>query len=279
MKKENVIAIAGLGLMGGSLAAAIRRKMPRARVVGISRSRSALRYALRRGWIHQGETSFRQGISKAGTIVLCTPVHTIAGYVREAEKFAPEGALVTDVGSVKGAIEKSVSSMSLKRVMFAGAHPMVGSHEQGVTAAKPDLYDGGLIFLVRSRKANLKAVKAARQFWKKFTSRIVEIPAAEHDLIVAGISHLPHAVAACLLHTVPEKNLFFAGAGFRDSTRIGASHPAVWTPIFLANRESLEKAFKQFEARLSTFRKALRKGNAKALARFLEESRRRRLEI
>ena len=137
MKKK--IAIVGLGLMGGSLAAVCRKKFPKSRVVGITRRRSAIRGAIRKKWIHEGSTDLKRGIADADLIVLCTPIDTLPGLLEKVDRAAKPGAVVTDVGSFKSNIVRQIRKKNWKRIRFISAHPMMGSHEKGFSAARTNL--------------------------------------------------------------------------------------------------------------------------------------------
>lgn len=262
----------GLGLMGGSLAARSRRQFPKAKIIGVTRSRTALAQARRKGWIHEGTHDLRRAVRPADLIVLCTPVNTFPKILTLLEQYAKPGTLVTDVGSVKGPILKWVESRQWKRIHFVGAHPMVGSHKQGIQAGRPELYDQGFTFLVRGRKTHPPSYAAIKNFWRKITSRVIEISAEGHDKIAGQISHLPHAVAACLVLAAQKKSLRFAASGFRDTTRIALGDASVWVPIFHLNRNALVKSMNLFEKKFKQFRRALHAGNDGPLRRILNQA-------
>lgn len=272
------IVIVGLGLMGASLAADCRRKFPRAQIAGVSRSARAVQTARKKGWIHEGDRSLKKILPGTDFVILCTPVQTIPEYIAEIEKYAAGTVYVTDVGSVKGSIEDAARRMKLRKVVFLGAHPMVGSHEKGVGAARPGLYDNGLIFLVKKNKNALR-YKPLKTFWSRFSRRIVEIDPREHDRIVAEISHLPHVLAACLAQSLSFKSGRFASSGFKDTTRIAAGHESIWLPILIKNRQEVLKTIKSYQKKLDHFRKSLEKGSAAQVEAFLRRGRLKREQI
>ncbi|HLD50357.1 MAG TPA: prephenate dehydrogenase/arogenate dehydrogenase family protein [bacterium] len=268
------IAIIGLGLMGGSLAARVRGRFPKVRVIGISRNRQAIRVALKKRWIHEGSNRLEAARS-ADFVVLCTPVDTFAKFLLALEKICRPGTLVTDVGSVKGEILRWTGRKKFTNIQFVGAHPMAGSHVRGIEAARENLFDHSLIFIVRS-PVSPGAYKAVKKFWKNIAPRIMEVSAAEHDKITGQISHLPHALAACLALTPDEKNLKFAAAGFADTTRVAAGDASVWLPILLSNREELSRSLGIFRAKLSGLQKILLENNGPALLKLLRKAGKRR---
>ena len=264
--------------MGGSLAAACRKKFSSARILGVSRDSKALRTALRKKWIHEGSADLSKAVSRANLVVICTPVDTLKAILVKIDKSAKPGTLVTDVGSVKGEIARQVKALRLRRIHFIGAHPMTGSHERGILVARPDLYDHGFTFVTREKSVPSKAFSAIKIFWEKISPKVFVVSAAEHDQIAGEVSHLPHLLAFCLALAVPKKSQHFAGPSFLDMTRIAQGHPSVWVPIFRANRQALLKALEHFEGRSREFKKALRKRDFR-LEKMLTLARQKRRQI
>ncbi len=270
------IAIVGLGLMGGSLAAACRKHFPKARIIGVSRSYEALACAKKKKWVHEATREVLFGTHGADLVVLCTPVDTFLPYLKAIDKVCAKGALVMDVGSVKVSVLKEVNSRKWKNLSFVGCHPMVGSHRRGIGAVNPSLYEEGLVLLTRDKKTCPWSYKKAKKFWQGFTSKIVELTPEEHDKLVGEVSHLPHAIAACLMHAVSTPALKVASTGFRDTTRIAAAASSVWQPIFSSNRKVMMNVVSRFERELRTFKKLLNDRDPKKLARFLDQARQKR---
>lgn len=277
--KLKVIAIVGLGLMGGSLAAACRKKYPGARVIGVTRNRKALRLALKKRWIHEGYRQLSAAVKNADLVVLCTPVDTFPKLLSEIDRFSKPGCMVTDVGSVKANIRRQIQKTSWKRITFVSAHPMMGSHEWGFQAARADLYDRGYTFVIRSHAVSQTKFQGVCNFWKRMTPRILPVSLQEHDRIVGLVSHLPHLLAVCLMLSVPEKYLKFSASGFRDMTRIAASHPSIWLPIFRFNKKELLRAIRVFNGQLGTFLRAEKAKGPKNLKILLTRALKKRAEI
>jgi len=273
------IAIIGLGLMGGSLAAACRKKFPKARIIGISRSHEALALAKKKKWVHEATRDVSLGARDADLIVICTPVGTFLPYLKAIDKVCAKNALVMDVGSVKVSVLKEANSRHLKNLSFVGCHPMVGSHARGIQAVNPGLYQGGLVLLVRDRKTRPLSYGMAKKFWRGFTSKILELTPEVHDKLVGEVSHLPHAIAACLMHTVSSAALKVASTGFRDTTRIAAAASSIWQPIFSSNRKVMLGVLTRFEQELRTFKKLLQDQKPEKLARFLDAAQKKRRNI
>ncbi|HXV28106.1 MAG TPA: prephenate dehydrogenase/arogenate dehydrogenase family protein [bacterium] len=273
------IAIVGLGLMGGSLAAACRRKFPSSRIIGISRNPKSLRYALKKKWIHGGTSSLSQGVSQADLVVLCSPVNTFVPLLSAINQAALPGTLVTDVGSAKGQVMKQIRKKKHESIKFVSAHPMVGSHQQGIHAADPFLYDKGITFVIREKNISPKSFRSITSFWQQLSKRIFAVTAEEHDKIVSEISHLPHVLAACLMTAVNDKFLPFAGTGFRDVTRVAQGDPSVWVPILSANQPAVRKALRALQRRIGAFERTLAERKKDKLRTFLQKAARRRKQI
>lgn len=277
--KIKKIAIIGLGLMGGSLAASCRRRFPKVKILGVSRSRSAISSARRKKWIHQGTTKIDSSISDANLIVVCTPVDTLLATLKKLDKQVEPGTLVTDVGSVKGEICSAARKARFKNIQFIGAHPMVGSHRRGITAVNTQLYDKGYTFLIRPTKKELKAYRQVKAFWQKLCAKVIEVDAKTHDAIVGEISHLPHLVAVCMMLSIDPKKLRFAAKGLSDASRIAAGHPSIWLPILKSNKRAVLQVLSQFQRHLGHLQKEIRATQDKKLAKLLRTASRRRQQI
>ncbi len=277
--KFNKITIVGLGLMGGSLAAACRKKFPRAEITGVSRNAAALRTALRNKWIHRASRGDLSGVCFADLVILCTPVDSLKNLLKVIDLAARRGTLVTDVGSVKGEVCDWAAKQKWKNIRFVGAHPMTGSHERGIRAAEPRIYDSGFTFVVKSKGVSPAAFAAVKGFWQKISRKVVVIDAKRHDRAVAEISHLPHALASCLVEAVPQASLKFAASGFRDSTRVAQGDASIWLPIFLSNRSAVISAVESLEKMISGFKSLLRARRVPALREFLKRTARKRANL
>lgn len=273
------IAVVGLGLIGGSLAAACRRAFPGARIVGVSRSGIALARARAKRWIHEGTKDLKEGIDGADLVILCTPVDTLKSLLLQIDRSVASKVVVTDAGSVKGFLVRWADRRRWKRVSFVGAHPMAGSHLRGIHAAEPDLFEEAFTFVTPGRRTSRGELRLVKSFWSKISRRVVVVSPERHDELTAEISHLPHLLAALLVASSRQASLRFAAPGFLDTTRLAQGEPGLWVPIFLENRTELFRTVKHFQETLRRTVGVLRRGNAQALGRLLRECQRRRAAL
>jgi len=246
--------IAGVGLMGGSLGMALRRRGWR--VVGLGRNAARLAKARRRGAIDEGHTDPARALAGADVVVLCAPVNRLAEQARRLKPFVPPAALVMDVGSVKGDVVRVLGRVfPAGGPAFVGAHPMTGSEKTGVENARPDLYQGAPCVVTPPPRSTPRDVARAESFWRSIGARVVRLSPKDHDRAVAVVSHLPHLLADALMLTAGRagtKLLFRLAAGsFRDATRVAGADPVLWRAIFTRNDAAVRRA-------LSDFQKALR---------------------
>jgi prephenate dehydrogenase len=251
------VAIVGFGLIGGSVALALRERSLAGRVIGISRSERALAEAARIGAIHAYSTNLALGVAGVDLVVVCTPVTDIARSVVVVARHATSGVLVTDAGSTKRAIVEAVERDDRGRSVFVGAHPIAGSDRKGPAYADPDLFEGRVCVLTPTEQTPADRLERARVFWEMLGCRVVELDPVGHDEALALTSHLPHALAAALAATVPPEVLDLAAGAYHDGTRVARSDAALWSGIFRQNRGPLLRALTRLEVELHTFRHAL----------------------
>jgi prephenate dehydrogenase len=222
-------------------------------------------------------TNLAESLEGCDIAVLCTSPHAIASAGPELKKLLPPTAIITDAGSVK---EKIVTALEAELGgRFVGAHPMAGSEQSGIQAAREDLFDGAVCVLTPTASTDPEALEAVRNLWAAAGCVLRELGPAEHDRAIARISHLPHAAAASLVHAAVGANPSFAelgGGGYRDSTRIAGGPESMWAEIFLDNRDELLKGIGDLQTALGTLKLALESGNRNALEAFLSDARRLR---
>jgi prephenate dehydrogenase len=248
------LAVVGVGLLGGSLALAARAHGLAREIVGVGRDRGRLEAPLRAGAVDRVTTSVAEGVRDADVIVLAATVLANERLLGEVWGAMTPGALVTDVGSTKRGIVSAAERLAAGQPRaFVGSHPMAGSEQSGFGVARADLFRGATVIITPTDASDPAAVKGVTALWETLGARVSALDPDTHDRVVAAISHLPHVAAWALVDAVGRFEpgaLAFAARGFRDTTRIAASDPAMWTDILLGNRDAIV-------ASLAAFRRAL----------------------
>jgi prephenate dehydrogenase len=275
----DTVAIIGVGLIGGSIGMAVKRRRLARRVLGVGRRASSLRQARRLGAIDQGTTKLRQGVSDAQLTILCTPVDVIADQAIETAAWCPRQAILTDAGSTKVRIVARLERHMPDGVSFVGGHPLAGSEKAGVAVARANLFEGRVCVLTETRKTPKQPLETVESFWQALGARVIRMSPEAHDRALAYTSHLPHLAAAALSILLPAQYKEVVASGFRDTTRIAASDPALWTAIFLENAGPLLESLAGYEMILSDFRRSLRSKDATRLLELWNESHAKRQQF
>jgi len=276
LERLRTVAIVGVGLIGGSVGLALRRRGLAADVVGVGRDRGVLEKIRHQGAIHRGTTAFEEGVAGAEAVVVCTPVNRIPDDVRRAAEAAGPDVLVTDAGSTKRQIVEAVERHPRSASVFVGAHPLAGSERRGAAHASADLFQDRICVLTPTHRTPPEQLRRARAFWTSLGSRLVEMNPAEHDEILAHTSHLPHALAAALAASVPGEWQALAAGAFRDGTRVAAADADLWTAIFRDNRGPLLKALGHLQETLDAFKYALMTDDENAIRQWWDNAKKRR---
>lgn len=264
------IAVVGVGLMGGSLGLALRAAGV-ADVVGIDPEAAAA--AVRLGAVTRATADLEEGVAGARAVVIAAPVPQIPGLVRRVLAATGEDCLVTDLGSAKRAVVEALDPAHRRR--FIGGHPICGGERSGVTSARADLFRGATWFLTPTAEAASALYERAHALVAAVGAVPVAIDAAVHDRLMALVSHVPHVLAAALIHqaaaTAPEgrEALRSAGPSFDDLTRVAGSNPPLWADILLANRAAVVEALDAFAARLGAVSGAVARGDRRELLDFV----------
>jgi prephenate dehydrogenase len=270
------IAVVGVGLIGGSVGLAARRRGVCERAIGVGRSLEKLQTAIDLGAIDEATTTLEDAARRADLIVICTPVESIADFALQAAAHCRPVTLITDAGSTKGEIVARIDAGLSKAELapsgaaFVGAHPLAGGENQGVEFADAELFAGRQTIVTPSFHSPSQAVAAIEGFWKRLGANVLTMSPEEHDRAVAAISHLPHLVAAALAGSTPEKYLSHAARGWSDATRIAAGDAELWRQIFSQNRENLLASLEVFERAISEYRRAIDANDGETLIRLLE---------
>ncbi len=263
------LAVVGVGLLGGSVAKAARQGGLARRIVGIGRDTGRLQPALDDGTLDVAVTDLDAGVRDADFVLLAAPVLAIEGLLERVWRAAPPGAVVTDVGSTKRNIVRAAERLATTRPLaFVGSHPLAGSEQAGYRVARLDLFRGATVIVTPTEATELAALKTTTEFWEALGARVSSLDPETHDRTVAAISHLPHLIACALVDgaaRVEPAALEFAARGFRDTTRIAAGDPDMWTEIFLANRDALTATVEAFRNALGELQQVIDGGRADAV--------------
>lgn len=265
----DTVAIVGVGLIGGSLASAIKGRGVAKTVVGVGRNQGRLDEARAKKLIDEGTTDLASAAARADFLVFCTPVDRIVEGVQDAAKTCRSGTLITDAGSVKGSICRGLADGLPAGVEFVGSHPLAGSEQRGFENVVPGLFEGRVCVVTPTAESSKKAVAKIWDFWQGLGMRVREMPPEAHDRILAETSHLPHLAAAALAATLMPEDHPFAAGGFRDTTRIASGDPEVWTAILLDNAKEVLNRLAHYDESLKAFRRAIESQDAAEIQRLL----------
>jgi prephenate dehydrogenase len=273
------VAILGLGLMGGALGLALKARGCCKSVTAYARREATREEALRLKAVDAVFADPAEAVRDADLAVLCVPVFSMQALATAACSGLKPGCIVTDVGSTKALLTEQIRlSLRGSGAVFVGSHPIAGSEQQGLEAARADLYEGAVTIVTRDSSEPQEALERVSAFWRCVGSVVCVMEPAEHDWIMARTSHLPHVAAALVAATVGREYAAakvgaFCGPGFRDVTRVAEGSPDVWMDILRSNRPAVAAELQQLKARLDAVLAALEGGDDDALRRFLEEGR------
>jgi prephenate dehydrogenase len=268
------VTLLGVGLLGGSLGMALRRRGLAERVHGYVRREASVAECLQAGAVDSASTEIASSVSGADLIVLCTPLAQMSTLAHAALNEISAGVLVTDVGSVKGQLVREMEPLFAARGgIFVGSHPMAGSERMGVAAAKADLFQNAVCVVTPTDKTHLESVADTEALWHSVGARTLRLSPEIHDELVARSSHLPHVLAAHLAGYVldpahiKEQSQLCAN-GFRDSTRIASGSPEMWRDIVMMNKAALKQALADYQGQLKRFESLLDLGDQAQIERF-----------
>jgi cyclohexadieny/prephenate dehydrogenase len=266
------IALLGLGLIGSSLSHASRRANLTSTISGYARSAETRSTALEIGIANTVHETAAKAVEDADLVILCTPVGTYAELAKQIGPHLKAGAILTDVGSVKGAVMRDVAPYLPLNVHFIPGHPIAGTEQSGPRAGFATLFDNRWCILTPPPHADIAAVAKLKAFWEGLGSMVDEMTPEHHDLVLAITSHLPHliayntvATAADLEEVTKSEVIKYSAGGFRDFTRIAASDPTMWRDVFLNNREAVLEMLGRFSEELSVLQRAIRWGDGDTL--------------
>ncbi len=272
------VAIFGPGVIGGSIAMALRSRSPGTMISAWARSDDELKELSRRGLADFIFTNPAAAVENSDLVVLCTPVGSMEELAnRMAPGLAPT-TLITDAGSVKACVVDQLTPILGKN--YVGAHPMAGSERSGLGAARGDLFAGAPCLITPTSRSNPSALARVKLFWEALGCMVTIMSPVEHDRVVARLSHLPHALAYALMNlvidTLPEGSLHLAGGSFRDATRVAASSPELWTGILTSNGPEVASSLREMSKLLKSMATAIGDENPDSLLDFLKRAKHHR---
>lgn len=278
------VTIIGVGLIGGSLGLVFRRQG--IQVIGFELNHHRLEQAIEKGAIDDGETDLARAVAKADVVIVCTPVRTIRTVLEKLSNAKlKSGAIITDTGSTKRELVTRAKALEWQDAVFIGGHPMAGSHRSGVDAANVHLFENAYYVLTPTPDTPAEAIDKLTALLTQTRAKVIRMEAAEHDRIMAAISHWPHVLAALLVHQVGkynEENDWYhrlAAGGFRDLTRIASSNPKMWRDVTLTNRESLFQLLDDWQQEIAKFQDVLTNENPKDIESFFQKAKQYRDQL
>src|SRR5215216_3965747 len=266
------VALIGLGLIGSSLAHAMRRKRLAKHIAGHARSEATRETAKRLKLTDSVHETAGEAARGADLIILCVPVGACGPIAKDIAKSLKPGAILTDVGSVKGAVLRDVAEHVPDSVHFIPGHPIAGTEQSGPESGFAELFDGRWCILTPAKGSDAAAVAKLETFWHACGSQVEVMDAEHHDLVLAITSHLPHLIAYNIVGTAADLEqvtksevIKYSAGGFRDFTRIAASDPIMWRDVFLANKDAVLEILGRFNEDVATLTRAIRRGDGETL--------------
>ncbi|MCM8764814.1 MAG: prephenate dehydrogenase [Candidatus Omnitrophica bacterium] len=269
------IGIAGLGLLGGSIALAARARCLASKIHGYTRTRETLKKAEDLGLIDKSFQDFSQMVGDSEFVILCAPISVNVEFAKIIARVKPM-MLFTDVGSTKETIVHAVEDTFPQGNRFCGSHPMAGSEKRGIENANGQLFDGKTVIVTPARNSESSVVETVEKFWVNLGANVIIMESGQHDKICALTSHFPHLMAFLLVEMLSEdfnsdQVRACIGSGFRDTTRIAASDREIWGEIFLHNNTNVLGAIEKFREKLAVIENLIEKKDINSIKRWIEK--------
>ena len=276
----NRIALIGVGLIGSSISHAVRRAGLAAQIVGHARTAETRATALRLGLIGEAFATAADAVKGADLVILCVPVGVCGAVAAEIGPYLEPGAVVTDVGSVKGAVVRDCVPHIPPGVQFIPGHPIAGTENSGPESGFAELFDNRWCILTPLPGADQAAVDKLKALWLGMGSNVDIMDAEHHDLVLAITSHVPHLIAYNIVNTAAHLGrvtdsevIQYSAGGFRDFTRIAASDPTMWRDVFLNNKDATLEMLGRFQEDLTVLQRAIRYGDGETLFKLFSDAR------
>ncbi|MBX7541697.1 prephenate/arogenate dehydrogenase family protein [Qipengyuania sphaerica] len=265
------VAIIGLGLIGGSIGLAVSEKLPKVRTSGWDFDPDVRRRAAERDLVQEVCENAGEAVGNADLVILCVPVGAMGDAAAAIGSSLPEGAIVSDVGSSKASVAKTLAE-ALPGAIVIPAHPVAGTEKSGPDAGFADLFNHRWCILTPGEDAPQQAVSDLAAFWEGIGAKAEIMDAEHHDLVLAVTSHIPHLIAFTIVGTASDLEdvtrgevIKYSAGGFRDFTRIAASDPTMWRDVFLTNRDAVLEVLGRFSEDLTALQRAIRNGDGDTL--------------
>jgi len=276
MTPWNQVTIIGVGLIGGSLGLALKAARLARKVVGVGHRQASLDEALARGAVDTASLDPAAGVQGSDLVVLATPVGNFGDLMARIGPALAPRTVIIDVGSTKAQVVAQLERFSPPSCTFVGCHPIAGSEQRGVAVARADLFRGATCVVTPTAATPPEAVARVTRMWEGLGMTVRILSPADHDRLLAEVSHLPHVIASTLVRVIAADAEPLFGPGWADTTRIASGDPALWRDILLSNADQVAAALERFEVTLAAFRSALSRRDAARLEALLAESKTRR---
>ena len=276
----NRLALVGLGLIGSSIAWSAKKQGVVGEIVGTARSEETRARALELGFLDKAYDTAAEAVEGADLVIMCVPVQTSGVIAAEIGEHLTEGAIVSDVGSVKQSVVNDVEPHIPDGRFFVAGHPIAGTEHSGPDAGFAELFEGRWCILTPGNKSCDNATARLKAFWEALGSNVETMTPDHHDLVLAITSHIPHLIAYNIVGTVADLEtdtrsevIKYSASGFRDFTRIAASDPTMWRDVFLSNKEAVLEMLGRFSEDLSSLQRAIRRDEGDTLYELFSRTR------
>ena len=271
----NRIVIIGVGLIGGSIGLAIKKRGLAKVVVGLCRRRSSASKALKAGAVDIATLNYDTALKGADLVIIATAVGKITDIAKVVQQKATGKILLTDAGSTKEQIVSTIDNMVKKdpNISFVGSHPMAGSEKTGVLAASIDLFNDSVCVLTPTKHTDVKALTKIKGFWKELGCICKVIDPAKHDKFVCQVSHIPHILSSMIASNADDKALEYQGTGYKNMTRLALGDPILWRDIIFSNAKNICKELEKQKKAYDNIIKVIKQGKDKQLVEILEKAR------
>ena len=274
------VAFIGIGLIGASMALAMKREGLAGSIIACARKATTRKTALKLKIVDEATADYAKAVKGADLVVIATPISTNGPIAKAIKPHLKQGAIVTDVGSVKQEVIAAVAPHSPKGVYFVPGHPLAGTEHSGPEAGFAELFEGRWAVLTPLPRTPAKVANKIATMWKRMGAKVDTMKPSHHDRVLAITSHLPHLCAYTVVGTatdlagdLKQEVIKYSASGFRDFTRVAASDPVMWRDIFLSNREAVLDILQRFTEDLAGVQKAIRRGDGAALEELFTRTR------